>query len=107
MAISQKQLEANRKNALLGGRPKGFAAMAAERMRIFIAEELETHAAPIVQMAITQAMEGDKGARDWLSDRAHGKAVQAVELSGPNGEPLIISAKDRALADRALDDLAG
>jgi len=63
------------------GRPKGFAALEAERARIMICEKLQTEFMPIVDMAITQAKEGNKDAREWLTDRAFGKAVNVIDLN--------------------------
>lgn len=63
------------------GRPKGFAALEAERARIMICEKLQTEFMPIVEMAIAQAKEGNKDAREWLTDRAFGKAVNIIDLN--------------------------
>lgn len=67
------------------GRKKGFAALEAEKARELIATKLKVHLEPIVDKAIVQATEGDKFAREWLVDRAYGKAQQPVELSNPDG----------------------
>lgn len=68
------------------GRKKGFAALEAERQRDFVAKKLVKEFAPIVDKAISQAKDGDKYAREWLADRAYGKSMQAVEMSGKDGE---------------------
>lgn len=68
------------------GRKKGFAALKAEQAREFIAAELEKNLKLIVTRAIDQAKEGDKYARDWLSDRAWGKAPQTLSLEDGDGE---------------------
>ena len=67
------------------GRPKGFAALEAERQRDYVAKVLVTEFAPIVSKAVDQAKGGDKFAREWLADRAFGKATTAVEVSNPDG----------------------
>ena len=71
--------QASRENGKLGGRPKGYAALEAERQRIYVAERLVIEFAPIVDKAIEQAKEGNQQAREWLTDRAFGKAQQFVD----------------------------
>lgn len=82
------QIKANRLNAVKGGRKKGRATLEAEAMRNMIAIALHKHFKPILNKAIRQASDGDKFAREWLTDRAFGKVSQAVELSGKDGGPL-------------------
>lgn len=91
----------SRENGKKGGRPKGYAALEAERQRNFIAEKLEKEFAPIVKKAIKQAKAGDKFAREWVTDRAYGKAVQAIDLRGKDGEPLF-DEETRQKAKQAL-----
>lgn len=74
--------EIARANGMKGGRPKGFAALEAEKARQMIAEKLVTQFGPIVDQAIKMAKKGDKSARDWLTDRAYGKPNQAIDLVG-------------------------
>jgi hypothetical protein len=69
------------------GRKKGFAALEAERQREFIAQKLVVEFGPIVDKAIDQAKEGDSKARDWLTDRAFGKAQQSLDVTS-DGESL-------------------
>ena len=71
--------QASRENGKKGGRPKGFAALEAERQRAYVAEVLVKEFKPIVLKAVKQAKEGDKYAREWLTDRAFGKAQQHVD----------------------------
>lgn len=71
----------SRENGRKGGRPKGYAALEAERQRIYVAKRLAKSFAPIVSTAIRQAKKGDKYAREWLTDRAFGKATQFVDHS--------------------------
>jgi hypothetical protein len=68
----------SRKNGSKGGRPKGFAALEAEKKRDYIARRLSKEFAPIVTTAINQAKKGDPKARDWLTERAYGKSVQPI-----------------------------
>lgn len=74
------------------GRPKGFAALQAERTRDMVARYLENELEPIVLKAIEQAKEGNKEARDFLFDRAHGRPRQNLGIDGgEEGKPIEIS----------------
>ena len=72
------------------GRPISEATIKAQLARKIIAERLEASLEPIIAKAITQALEGDKYAREWLSDRAWGKAPINLGVDD-NGEPIPIS----------------
>lgn len=67
------------------GRKKGVPTLLAEKARAYIAEQLAKNLPPIVERAIEQAKAGDKYARDWLSDRGWGKAVQAIVTQDADG----------------------
>lgn len=96
----------SRENGKKGGRPKGFAALEAERQRAFVAEQLQKHFSPIVKKAIEQAKKGEKHARDFLTEFAFGKPTQPI--TGANGDPLFTpSPKDREMAKKVLMDLLG
>ena len=56
------------------GRKKGFAAKNAEMARELICRKLSESLDPIIDRAIAQAKKGDRHAREWLVDRAFGKA---------------------------------
>ena len=77
--------DASRENGKKGGRPKGYAALQAEKQREYVAKQLEIHWAPIVKKTIELAENGDKAAREWLADQAFGKPKQAIDLSDPDG----------------------
>lgn len=62
------------------GRKKGFAALEAEKARELICEKLTKDFEPIINKAIEQALEGDKHARDWLTERAYGKVKTSTEV---------------------------
>jgi len=79
MACSPEQAKLNGKK---GGRKKGIATLEAEAMRNIIAVKLSEHFEPIVMNAIKQAKKGDKAAREWLTDRAFGKAHQSIAVTG-------------------------
>jgi hypothetical protein len=66
--------EIARENGKKGGRPLSEATIRAQLAREYISKQVEDSLAPIVAKAITQAMEGDAKARDWLSDRSWGRA---------------------------------
>ena len=101
--LSKENADKARRNGALGGRPKGFAALEAERQRIFVAKELKKHFAPIVKRAIIDAKTGNKAARDWLSEFAFGKPTQPI--SGVDGESLLPGAAEIAAARKALEEL--
>lgn len=71
------------------GRKKGFAALEAEKARELIVVKLKESLDEILNKAIEQAKQGDKYAREWLTDRAYGKTPQAIELPDGSGEILI------------------
>lgn len=77
-------------NGKKGGRPKGFAAIEAERAREYIVKRLKKELKPIVDKALLQAKAGDKFAREWLADRAWHKVPQAVDITS-GGKPLLIA----------------
>lgn len=95
--------KASRENGKKGGRPKGFAALEAERQRAYVAQVLVKQFAPIVERATEQAKSGDKHARSWLSDFAFGKPTQP--LTGADGKDLFPGDSERETARKALDDL--
>lgn len=87
--ISEEKLQANRENGKKGGRPLATATKLAQATKEYIAIAIENELEAIVSKAIEQALGGDKSARDFLFDRAYGKAIQATELSGKDGKDLI------------------
>ena len=71
------------------GRKKGYAAIEAEKAWAFIAKRVVEELAPIVDKAIEQATkDGDRAAREWLTDRAFGKATQFIATDPDH--PLVI-----------------
>lgn len=72
------------------GRKKGFAALEAEKARQFIAEKISKELGPIVDKAVEQALTGDRYAREWLAERAWGKALQSVDHT-TGGEKIVFS----------------
>ncbi len=73
------------------GRKKKQSTLLAEAARDYIAGELEANLKPIVERAITDAKNGDKSARDWLSERGWGKVPQAVLTKDEEGNDMPIS----------------
>ncbi len=101
---TKAQIEANRKNALKGGRQKGFAAKQAEQARVKIAELLEKSLVPIAKVAVKRALKGDKYARDWLTDRAYGKSRQVFGLEGgEEGDPIELKSV-KGMTDKQIND---
>ncbi len=84
------------------GRKKGYPALEAEKARLMIAEKLATQFAPIVDKAIEQAKQGQKDARDWLTDRAYGKSMQPIV--GKDGKDLIPDGDTKQKVDKAIKD---
>ena len=71
-----------------GGRPKGLAAGIREQTKD--GEELVEFMLRVLRGELPEAKLRDRlDAATWLSDRAFGKPVQAMEHSGTDGEPLI------------------
>jgi len=73
------------------GRKKGFAALEAEKARELIATKLQVHFSPIVDKAIEQALDGDKYAREWLTQRGYGNVLQEIDLGNRDGESFEIN----------------
>lgn len=101
---TEKAAKASRENGKLGGRPKGYAAKAAEDTRAWAAASLLKEFPAIWKKALSQAKAGDKAARDYVTEFPFGKPVQPI--SGPNGDPLFQpKPADRELARKALVDM--
>lgn len=73
------------------GRKKGLASILADKARDYIAEQIDKELKPIVEKAIEQAKAGDYKAREWLSERGWGKAVQAIVTKDEEGNDLPIT----------------
>lgn len=82
-------------NGKKGGRPRGVASIESEKARILICEKLSKHFGPIVDKAIEQAKEGNKDAREWLTERAYGKVKQDIGI-GDVDDILDEDKKDKA-----------
>lgn len=78
----------SKENGKRGGRPISEATIKAQLAREYIAEQIKESLGAIVAKAITQAIEGNSDARNWLSDRAWGKSIQPI--SGPDDGPIQI-----------------
>jgi hypothetical protein len=86
MANGGKRPGAGRKKGSVGG----HTLEAQEAKKLLIAKFHE-HLTPIVMKAIAQAKKGDRYAREWLSDRAWGKATQPI--GGDEDKPIVITWK--------------
>ena len=69
------------------GRPVSDATIKAQLGRKLIADRLEASLEPIVAKAITQALEGDYRAREWLSLNAWGRPAINVGVDA-EGQPI-------------------
>jgi hypothetical protein len=69
-----------------GGRPKGFASAIRKETRD--GADLVDFSLKVLRGQIRASVTERQKARDWLADRGWGKAVQAVEHSGPDGTPI-------------------
>lgn len=78
-------------NGKKGGRPKGYAAIQAEKAREALVKKLEKEWVPIVDKAIEQAKAGDQTARAWLADRGYGKVTQMIATEDENGNKQAIN----------------
>lgn len=79
------------------GRKKGSKAthtLEAETAKKVIISKFVAALEPIVDKAIEQAKNGDKGAREWLSERALGRVPQAIEVP-PGSSEFIFKWKDK------------
>ena len=79
--------EASRENGKLGGRPKSEATIRTQLAREYISLQMKDSLPAITAKAITQAIEGDYKAREWLSERSWGKAPINLGVDD-NGEAL-------------------
>lgn len=90
----------SRINGRKGGRPKGFASLEAEKKRDYIAQRLVKEFAGIVTVAIKQAKEGDRYAREWLTERAYGKAAQPI--ANADDKPFLIEISEAVAAKNGI-----
>lgn len=77
-------------NGKKGGRPISQATLRTQEAREYISKQLQDSLAPIVAMAITQAIKGETEARKWISEYSWGKP--AINLGvDEDGMPLKVS----------------
>ncbi len=104
--VKDKRSETSAENGKKGGRPVSPATIRAQAARDYISAQTQASLGPIVAKAITQAMEGNKDAREWLSDQGWGKPQQRVNLTTKD-DPMIddeILAKARAAIGAILPE---
>ncbi len=89
--MTDKRSETSAENGKKGGRPISEATLRTQAAREYISLQVKDSLGPIVAKAITQAMEGDYKAREWLSDRAWGKSVETFVTEDETGEKLPIT----------------
>lgn len=87
----------NRINGKKGGRPKGSTSR--PQLRDYMtAEEIKKFLKDLLKSAET-----DPTLKKFVAEQILGKAPQAVELSGVNGEPLFNDAQKKA-GDKAIGE---
>jgi hypothetical protein len=92
MKVTEKSILARQKNAVLGGRPVGSIEQTTAYKKAvteFIMSEVHKNKDELVKSMIKKAINGDVTAFKELFDRAMGKAVQGVEHSGVDGQPIV------------------
>ncbi len=72
--------DVSRKNGKKGGRPPSQAYIRAQVAREYISVQVQNSLTPIVARAISEAIQGDRYAREWLSAYAWGKPKQEISL---------------------------
>jgi len=88
------------------GRKKGITTLEREKARAYIAEKINEYMPAIFKALVEKASEGDVPAIKELFDRAFGKSIQAVELSGKDGEPLFKPTEEEIVRiDQSLDNV--
>lgn len=70
----------SRENGKKGGRPKGYAAIEAEKKRDATAKLLDKEWTPIVKRTIKDAKNGDSEARKFLRDFTYGKPKESSDI---------------------------
>ena len=78
---SEKQIAANRLNALKAGRKKGAATIEREKMKEYIAQRIADNGEAIVTVLIDKALTGDVPAIKELFDRGFGKPMQQTDVT--------------------------
>lgn len=78
---TQKQIDANRKNALKAGRKKGYAALQSELKRDLTARLLDKEWKPVVLAQIKAAKSGSVEAFKALRDTAYGKPKETLDAN--------------------------
>lgn len=101
-------------NGKKGGRPISISRIRAIAARDYISKELQKNLVPIVSQAIldasgrggssTSARERND-ARNWLSDRAWGKAVAAIALTDEDGNTNDITAEQKEKINEVLHNI--
>lgn len=84
LMATQKQIEANRRNARMPGtgRPKGYVAIQAEKQRKATVKILQKEWTPMVKKLVTQVKEsGNVEAFKALRDHAFGKPKETKDLN--------------------------
>ncbi len=82
---TEAQINANRLNALKGGRKKGVATIEREKAKDYIANRIGEYMPRIFDVLIAKALDGDTIAIRELFDRGFGKPTQALVTKDKDG----------------------
>jgi hypothetical protein len=88
MNTEDKRSQTSAENGKKGGRPMKDSTIRAQLARDYISEQVQHSIEPIVAKAINDAILGNDVARAWLADRAWGRPMQAIEMTGAEGTEL-------------------
>lgn len=91
-----------------GGRPKKIITgmIEAELARVVPGDkERRTWLQLMVQAQIRQAIKGDVKSFAEITDRVEGKAMQALQMSGPNGSAIQVDAISREEREKRIAEL--
>lgn len=92
MKVTEKALQARRRNGLLGGRPLGTIEDTVMYRRMFLqtlAEMINKERVPLIRAMLKEAKDGNVEAFKALLDRSQGKPAQSVEIGGKDGNPIV------------------
>jgi hypothetical protein len=85
--MSDKRSTTSAENGKKGGRPISEATIRAQEARDYISQQVKDSLGAIVAKAVTQAIEGDSKAREWLSSYSWGKPAINLGVTD-TGEPI-------------------
>lgn len=95
----------SRQNGKLGGRPKGYVALAAEKMREKVMKQIEEEYDLLWKPQFEKAKKGDTTAFKEIREFAAGKPRQNLGLDGgEEGTPVTVELSEKIAQKNGLDD---